>query len=75
MTVNIKDLEKRIEILRQESTACRSELCRSLESEADALRDEVESARIDGTISAKQDQVLSGKLREAYRNFTPDFRV
>ena len=74
MTANIKNLESRIETLRQESTACRSEVCRSLESEADVLRNEVESARIAGTISTKEDKVLSGKLREAYRRLSPDFR-
>ncbi len=75
MTANIKNLGNRIETLRQESTACRSELCRSLESEADQLSNEVESARIRGTISSREGQVLSLKLRETYRHLGPDFRV
>lgn len=75
MTANIKDLENRVEYVRQESTACRSEVCRALESEADDLRLEVEGARIAGNISRDKAFVLSEKLRDAYQHLGPDFRV
>jgi len=75
MTVNIKELESRVEYVRQESTACRSEVCRSLESEADDLSLEIEHAWIAGTISAEKEQVLSEKLSDAYRHLSPDFQI
>ena len=71
MSTNIKELESRVEYVRKESTACRNKACKFLESEADDLTLEIESAWLEGTISAEEEQVLSEKLREAYRQLSP----
>ncbi|MEJ2688396.1 MAG: hypothetical protein P8130_00315 [Deltaproteobacteria bacterium] len=70
MSTNIKELENRVEYVRQESTACRGEVCRTLESEADDLSLEIEHAFIAGTISAGEEEVLSEKLRYAYNHLS-----
>ena len=75
MNVNLVELENRIEYIKQESTACRSEVCRSLESEADELSMQVESARIAGKISPQKERVLSEKLQDAYRHFGAELRI
>jgi len=72
MTVDIRELESRVEHVRKESTACSSEGCGFLASEADDLGLEVERAWLEGVISAEMEEVLSEKLREAYRNMSPE---
>ena len=74
MSVNIKELESRVEYVRKESTTCRNQACRFLVFEADDLTLEIESAWLEGTISADEEQLLSEKLREAYRRLSPGLK-
>ena len=74
MSANVKELESRVEYVGKESTACQNKACRFLESEADELTLEIESAWLEGTISAEEEQVLSEKLREAYRRLSPGLK-
>jgi hypothetical protein len=72
MAANIKELESRVEFVRKESTACQNEACSILESEADDLTLEIESAWLEGTISVEEEQELAEKLRVTYRHLSPD---
>jgi hypothetical protein len=66
-------LEKDIDKVEDMSRLCRGELCRSLESELDALQNELGELKInEGDFEKDLVEKMSKKLKDAYKHLEPD---
>ena len=73
MNVYLDTLESDIDKVRDMSSICRGEWCRLLESEADALCNELAEFRIqEGDFESARIEDLAARIRDAYRNLEPD---
>lgn len=69
-------LEEDINKLLAQSHVCRGEWCRSLESEIDALQNELmEIKKIEGGLEKTRFEEMSAKIKEAYRQLEPDIHI
>ena len=78
MTMNqINNLEKEIDNTLEMTSICRSEWCRSLESEVDRLEMELRDVNSDAStfVAGARIEEMSSKIRKAYRNLGPDIHV
>ena len=76
MNVYLDTLESDIDRVRDMSSICRGEWCRLLESEADALRNELAEFRmLEGDFESARIEALAARIRDAYRHLAPDLRL
>lgn len=76
MNAYMRMLENDVNKVQELSRICRGEWCRFLESEVDALQNELMEFRIlEGDFESARIEDLSAKLRDAYRHLAPDIHV
>lgn len=71
------NIESVIDNTLEMSGVCRGEWCRALESKVDRLDDELDSIvrRSESNFDTARVEVLSDKIRRAYRNLGPDIHI
>lgn len=76
-TDRINKLSSEIDNTLEMTSICRSEWCRSLESEVDRLEGELEEIVIDPDSGVSDARVgeMSDKVHQAYRNLKPDVHI
>lgn len=73
MNKYLEILEKDIDKVQDLSRLCRGELCRLLESELDALQNELGELKInEGDFEKDLVEKMSKKLKDAYKHLEPD---
>ena len=76
MNTYLNTLEDDINNVQELSHMCRSEWCRKLESEVDALQNEVIEMRIsESDYENARIAEMSEKIRDAYRHLAPDIHI
>ncbi|MBW2472502.1 MAG: hypothetical protein JRE18_10520 [Deltaproteobacteria bacterium] len=76
MNKYLEILEKDIDKVVDMSRLCRGELCRSLESELDALQNELGELKIyEGDFEKELVEKMSRKLKDAYKHLEPDIDI
>lgn len=77
MKTNLERIEHEIDNVLEMSSICRSEWCRTVESDVDRLDEELREANLEA-YSLNDDErieVMSGKIRQAYKNLGPDIHI
>ena len=76
MNSYFKTVRNDIENVQDLSHICRGEWCRSLESEADSLQNELQEFTIaEGDFGSAEIAEMATRLRDAYRHLGPDIRI
>jgi hypothetical protein len=76
MNAYFETVRNDIENIQDLSHMCRGEWCRSLESEADSLQNELQEFSIaEGDFGAVEIKDMSIRLRDAYRHLAPDIHI
>lgn len=75
MATSVKNLKNTINNTVELSSICRGEWCRRLESEVDALEDEVVSLSHDSSVPTTTVAEMEEKIRLAYKQLGPDIHI
>jgi hypothetical protein len=76
MNTYVETLENDIGTLQDLSHMCRGEWCRILESEVDALQNElVEFTILEGDFESGRVEEMASSIRDAYRHLAPDIHI
>ena len=76
MNAYMETLENDINKVQELSRICRGEWCRVLESEVDALQDELTYMKIhESDFESTKVEQMSRRLQDAYKHLAPDIHI